>query len=230
MVLFCGSFRRPPDDAITAPPRGGPPPLYFNNTRDNLQHHLADVSDDELLVSARNHPDSFGVFYRRHARTILHYFWRRTRDHEASSDLTAETFAAALEGLERFDPSKGNASQWLYGIAANLLRRFWRRLQTSQHARNRLAIITPDPVRSRADELSATDAALDKERLTAALERIPKKQRDAVTLRIYEELTYDRIGQLLSCSPGAARVRVLRGLRRLQEEFDNPPSKGSSDV
>jgi DNA-directed RNA polymerase specialized sigma24 family protein len=42
---------------------------------------------------------------------------RRTGDAELAADLTAETFAAALASRRRFDPAKGPAIGWLYGIA-----------------------------------------------------------------------------------------------------------------
>ena len=40
------------------------------------------------------------------------------------------------------------------------------------------------------------------------------------SLRVIEQLDYRQIAERLGCEPGAARVRVLRGLRRLQVEFD----------
>jgi DNA-directed RNA polymerase specialized sigma24 family protein len=42
---------------------------------------------------------------------------RRTRDAELAADLTAETFAAALAARARFDPGRGSASAWLFGLA-----------------------------------------------------------------------------------------------------------------
>src|ERR671928_142087 len=50
-------------------------------------------TDEDLLVA--NTPEAFGEFYDRHARTVLGYFARRTRDPEVAADLTAETFASA---------------------------------------------------------------------------------------------------------------------------------------
>ena len=69
-------------------------------------------------------------------------------------------------------------------------------------------------------EIEAADARLDQDRLLQALERTPLKSREAVRLRVIEELDYRQIADRLGCEPGAARVRVLRGLRRLQAEFD----------
>ncbi len=92
-------------------------------------------ADAELLAATRLDPEAFSVFYNRHFDNIITYFWRRIRDRDVAADLTAETFAAALEPLHRFDPDKGNPSQWLYGIAANLLKKFWRTRSASDRAR-----------------------------------------------------------------------------------------------
>ena len=59
-------------------------------------------SDDELLTAGG--PDGFAVFYRRHVEAILRYHARWARDAEIAADLTAETFAAALEAKHRFRP------------------------------------------------------------------------------------------------------------------------------
>ena len=64
-------------------------------------------TDEELLAAVRREPEAFGIFYRRHVTALLGYFLRRTRDAELAADLTAETFAAALDGLRRFDPRRG---------------------------------------------------------------------------------------------------------------------------
>ena len=100
-------------------------------------------SDTELLVDARRGPEAFGVFYTRNVRSMITYFWSRTRDHDVTSDLVAETFAAALASVERYDPTKGNPRQWLYGIANKQLKRLWRSNQVSSNARRRLELQTP---------------------------------------------------------------------------------------
>jgi DNA-directed RNA polymerase specialized sigma24 family protein len=59
-------------------------------------------TDAELLAVTAIDPEAFGAFYRRHLRAVLAYLLHRTRRPEIAADLTAETFAAALEGAPRF--------------------------------------------------------------------------------------------------------------------------------
>jgi RNA polymerase sigma-70 factor, ECF subfamily len=80
-------------------------------------------SDEALLLAARRDAEAFAEFYRRHARPLAGYLVRRTGDAEAAADLLAETFASALTGLDHFDPARGDAAAWLYGIARHRRRR-----------------------------------------------------------------------------------------------------------
>ena len=54
----------------------------------------------------------------------------------------------------------------------------------------------------------------------AQLEHLPEKQRQAVTLRIFEGLSFREIGALIGSSEGAARVNYHHGIRRLREMME----------
>ena len=179
-------------------------------------------SESELLVDARRDPEAFGVFYTRNARSMIAYFWSRTRDHDVASDLVAETFAAALFSVERYDPAKGVPRQWLHGIANNQLKRLWRSNRVASNARRRLEVQTPPTANTGWEDIEAADARLDADRLSDALTRIPARNCEAVRLRIIEQLDYSDIAERLRCKPVTARSLVLRGLRRLKDEFDSP--------
>lgn len=153
---------------------------------------------------------------------MIVYVWSRTRDRDIASDLTAEIFTVALAGVERYNPAKGNPRQWLHGIANNQLKRLWRRRRVSASTRQRLEVRTPPTATTGWEEIEAADARLDTDRLAAALARLPARSREAVQLRVVEQLDYSDIAHRLGCEPRAARDLVFRGLRRLRAEFDSP--------
>ena len=84
-------------------------------------------TDGELLVATAEDPEAFAVFYRRHVRGVLSFFRRRVGGPELAFDLTAETFAAALEAAPRYVPRPEPARGWLYGIAWSELHQAQRR-------------------------------------------------------------------------------------------------------
>jgi len=59
--------------------------------------------------------DDFERLYDGNAESVLRFFFRRTGSADVAADLTAETFAAALESLESYRPSMGSSRQWLFG-------------------------------------------------------------------------------------------------------------------
>src|SRR6266511_3043309 len=159
-------------------------------------------SDAQLIHDARKDADAFAELYRRHAAAM--HGWFRARTPEAVAvDLTAETFAQAALSLRRFrDLADGSAGPWLYGIAKNLLRKYTEHERVDARARLRLGIAPPN------DELERVD---ERERAT----RLRPALREAVRLRVVDELPYERVASELGCTPLAARLRVLRGLGSL---------------
>mgnify|MGYP000070732029 CR=1 FL=1 len=57
----------------------------------------------------------------------------------------------------------------------------------------------------------------DADRVREALARLPEKQRLAVTLRVYQGLSYKEVGAVAGCSEGAARVHYHFAMKRLRE-------------
>jgi RNA polymerase sigma-70 factor (ECF subfamily) len=173
--------------------------------------------EDRLLLAASGDRDAFAAFYGDQSTRILAFFYRRTACPFVSADLTAETFAEALASIHRFSPKRGTATSWLYGIAGNEYRQWLRRGRVADRARSRMGI---QPIELSSEDLERIDALVDfaplQAAVTAALADLSPLLRDAVLLRIGNDLTYEEVARRLDCSVGAARVRVSRGLARLQ--------------
>lgn len=172
-----------------------------------------ELSDGELLAQCQRRPELFAEFYRRHRREVLGFLMKRTSCPQTAADLSSETFTVALKQRRDFDPDKGTAPAWLFGIARNLLRRFHR-----QESKNKLGgakIDLTDVELDRVEELY--DLTLARPTIRAALESLPANQADAVRLRVIDELSYADVATTLGVSEGNARVRVSRGLTRLAE-------------
>ena len=170
-------------------------------------------TDAELLVAARADPEAFGVFYRRHATSLLGFFRRRVATADVAFDLTAETFAAALQALPRYEPRPEPAAAWLYGIARNKHSEALRRGRVADLARRALEmepIVLDDDAIERLERDAAGTPAL------AALADLPAEQREAIRARHVEGLEYEEIAARLRCSESVVRKRVSRGLHTLR--------------
>jgi RNA polymerase sigma-70 factor (ECF subfamily) len=175
-------------------------------------------SDAELILASRQDPRAFRELYDRWAERLLAYFYRRVLDPEVAADLLAETFAVAFERRRRFRDIGRPGGAWLYGIAARELSHFFRRQSVEQRAVRRLGVMLPSLDQDSAARIEALiDVDEHRRSLAMALERMSAGERDAVSLRVVDELGYDEIAAALRCSEGAARTRVHRGLARLSD-------------
>ncbi|NLE10386.1 MAG: RNA polymerase sigma factor [Actinobacteria bacterium] len=169
-------------------------------------------SDAALMRKAKNDPDAFAEIYRRHAGDL--HEWLTRRSPQFAADLTAEAFAQAWVSRRRFrDDRDGSALPWLLGIARNLLRDSERHARAETSARQKLGLpleLVEDAGLASIDQALSPDGMLD-----GALADLPRHEREAVELRVLEELPYDEVARRLTIRPAAARLRVSRGLRRM---------------
>ena len=158
--------------------------------------------------------DAIVDLYRRLRPRLTSFFLRRTRDPEAATDLVAETFARAVEHARRFRGG-ADADPWVWGIARNVLAEHVRRGHVEQRTLRRLA--HEPSVTTTELAVPAGDAACG---ATDALNALIDEQRDALRLRVVEELDYAVVARRLGVTEPTARARVSRGLRKLADSLD----------
>lgn len=173
------------------------------------------------LARSRRDPEAFAAFYAEEAPRMVVFFARRVLDPETALDLTAETFAAAFvsrRGFRGYDAQQARA--WLRTIGERQLVAYLKRGYADRAMRRRLGVERPDATNAelqRVDELAALAglrAAVARE-----LEELPDGERDAVRLRVVDELEFEEVARRLTISEAAARQRVSRALRRLGERL-----------
>ena len=173
------------------------------------------TSDAALLAAARTDAAAFRELYDRYADRVHAYFVRRTGNEDASFDLTAETFAQAWLVRTRFrDDADGSAAPWLFGIARNVLLMSLRRGRLERRTAERLGIAERLDGRYEPASLVPADSWADG--ADELLEELPPNQRQAVRLRVVEDMSYEQVAVALGTTASAARVRVHRALAALR--------------
>jgi RNA polymerase sigma-70 factor (ECF subfamily) len=165
--------------------------------------------------------DDFLRLYRRLAGALLVFFQRRVHDAELATDLTADTFTLALERREQYrGVSDDELSGWVWAIARSLLRDHERREETGRRTAGRLGhdrrALTDREI-ERIEELAGLREL--REAVAAGMADLPPDHRDAVALRVLEDLSYVEIADRLGITPSGARTRVSRGLRILADRI-----------
>jgi RNA polymerase sigma factor (sigma-70 family) len=152
----------------------------------------------------------FERLYRANVTAITAYFARRTADPQVVADLTADTFITAITGFGSFDPARGTARAWVFGIARHVYAAHCEAHSQQQRGLLRLAgrrDLEPDQVGELLDRVDAERAGRD---LIARLAALPGRDRELIELVDIAGLGPKEAAAALGITPGAARMRLMR--------------------
>jgi len=164
-------------------------------------------SDADLIGrSLTGDGEAFMEVICRHEAAVGAYLARRA-GREAAEDLLGEVWIAAFESRGAYDRSFAVARPWLFGVALNRLRRYWR----SRPAEDLLPDMTT--LADGWDPWPAVDSRVDTQTvLRAALAKLRPEEREVLTLVAWEDLTVADAARTLGMPPGTAR-RLLHQAR-----------------
>ena len=171
--------------------------------------------EDQMLVSAaRRDTEAAGRLYDKYYSEILGYIYHCTFDGTVAEDLTSNVFLAVFRHLGQFRWRQIPFRAWLYRIATNEVRMYWRR-------QKRVKIVSLQPDNDiQAAEQSASDsmAATEEHRLLhKALLELRLKYRTVIILRYFESKTIAEICEITGRKEGTVKSQLHRGLARLQD-------------
>jgi RNA polymerase sigma factor (sigma-70 family) len=168
------------------------------------------ASDAELIDKSLNGDvDAFMQVVDRHEAAVGSYLARRV-GRDAAEDLLGEVWAASFESRRSYDQSYPDARPWLYGVALNRLRRYWR----SRPAEDPVPDVTRVTGRETGwDPWSAVDFGVDtRAMLRMALGRLRPEEREVLRLVAWEDLTAADAARALGLPAGSVR-RLLHQAR-----------------
>lgn len=172
------------------------------------------MNENALIDRARNGDrEAFGELTRRHRDAVYRFATRWVADPEQALDIAQETFVRAYRGLKDYR-GEGKFRTWLFSIALNVARSSARRHKRRGEVRLDTGWDLPD-LRTPPDMKVARAEAFA--RAARELADLPEKQRGAVSLRIYEGLSFREIGEIIGCSEVSARVNYHHGIQKLRE-------------
>jgi RNA polymerase sigma-70 factor, ECF subfamily len=164
------------------------------------------------------------ALYVEHAPFLGRVLIRLVGDGAHVDDLLQETFLVAFRRRDRFDGSSAPRT-WLYGIAARLAMRHRRGAGRWVRA---LVGFTAEP---RVEEAPGPDADVERARartiVREALDRLPFKQREVLTLYELEELDGNQIAELLGIPIGTVWTRLHHARRQFQDVIRRRMAKES---
>lgn len=174
------------------------------------------AGDAELLRRfAAGEEDALAELFRRHERLVLLLVRRYARSPDDARDLAQRTFVRALQAARgrRLGGREFPFRRWLVRVAINLAKNHLR--DRARLARASLALLAP----AEASTPAAIEALEQAERarlVRSAALRLPRRQREVLTLRVDAELPFAEIAAALGISENAAKVHFHHATRALR--------------
>jgi len=175
---------------------------------------IMDKSEEQNLIKEcqQGNLEKFGELYDIYASSIFRFVYFRTRHKEIAQDLTSQIFLRAMEKVDSFNSSRGQFSSWLYRIAKNLLIDHWR---------VKKADLNVDDFWNLSSSEDIAHVAQMEERVTEVRELLKKlnsEQREIIVLRVWDELSWREIAEILGKNEAACKMNFSRTLAGLKNE------------
>jgi len=171
-------------------------------------------SDAELMRAvAEGDMAALGELVRRHEKKAFALACRLLAQPDAAEDVTQEAFLHVHRAARRYRP-EARFTTWFYRIVVNLCLDAKRRIK---RAPARLAVygLAAD-AQTDHDQLEATERA---ERVRQAVDHLPERQRTAVVLHRYMQLSHRDIAEVTGWSVSAVESCLVRAYAQLRQEL-----------
>jgi RNA polymerase sigma-70 factor, ECF subfamily len=176
---------------------------------------------DALLASraAAGHQEDFEVLRHRYRNRVYRICYRMAGNAEDAEDWAQECLVRVYRQLGRYDPELPFAP-WLMRVIANtcvtLARsraRRQERVELGLDEESGVVSLAPDP-------LQAALSGEEGRQVRAAVRLLPPLLRQAVVLRVLEEMSFRELAEVLGVPLQTAASRVRRGLLQVREQLE----------
>jgi RNA polymerase sigma-70 factor, ECF subfamily len=157
--------------------------------------------------------EQFGFLYEKYIRKIYDFIFYKTHHKETAEDIASEVFMKALESINQFDPCKGTFQAWIYQIARNKTIDHYRTKKTDEN------IDDAWDISGNEDPAGEIDARNKLEKIKRYIKNLESRQRDVLIMRIWQEMSYKEISEILNFSEANCKMTYSRAIRKLRSEM-----------
>lgn len=173
-------------------------------------------NEAELVQQSKDgNSDAFGMLYDAYIRHIYNFVFFKTHHKETAEDLTSQTFFKALNSISSVDPSRSFLS-WLYKIAQNIVIDHYRKSGRENNSRQIMDDEWDAPDTS-IDIVGDLDSSRDIERMKKHLSKLTSAERDIIIMRIWQELSYKEIAEIVGKTESSCKMMYSRSLKKLRD-------------
>lgn len=172
------------------------------------------ISDQQLAQQmAEGDQGAFELLVTRYHGPLLSYVTQQLKDRAKAEDIVQETFIRLIRHLQRYGELE-QLRPWLYKVALNLCRDYWR--TASYRSEQTAALEMPEE----ADPAPSADELLEKQEqaqlVAESLERLPEIQQEVVRMRFFHDLKLQEIAELMDIPLSIVKSHLYGALRKLK--------------
>lgn len=181
----------------------------------DLRSDQVEKTDLQLVEEVRNgQRASFSELVKRHQKGLLRLSMRFVKDLDIAQDVVQESFIKTYEKLNSFE-GRSSFKSWLYQITVNSARN---KLRESRHNYSDIEDIQIG-IDAMAEKSLVHKAVGDI--LNLEVEKLPFKQKTALVLRVYEDMSFAEIAEVMECPYDTAKANYRHALLKLKEVFEH---------
>lgn len=172
----------------------------------------------------------FEDLYRGSRDDLYAYVAGLLRDRVAAEDVTALAFERAFRKWDRFDPKRGSARGWLFGIARNAALDELRKRKREVPAIEPGGLEAPGSVAGSTPVEERVVALEQRAELFGALGALSPADREMVALKFFAGLSNNEIAEATGYSSTNVGTRLSRAMNRLRDALQTDGPATSEEV
>jgi len=179
---------------------------------------------DEQLMERVNGGDreALSELFHRHQKPLYNFFLRGFGHPQDAEDLAMETLLRVFRHGDHFQGG-GSFKAWLYRLALNVSRDRGRRVRrrpevTASSMEEQWAALEDEREEQQPEAMALRTSFASTVR--AAVRELPEKERAALLLREYQQLSYAEIGAALGASLPAVKMLLVRARGRVKKRLE----------
>jgi len=169
--------------------------------------------DLELVSQVKKgNKTAFNILVRTHQRGVYSIIFRMVKDHDLTDDIVQDSFVKAYKSIVSFE-GRSSFKSWLYRIAINTAKNAIRASSYRDTINFDQVVLQVAPrMQQDLEEVQA------KTILTEEIEKLPSKQKLALTLRIFDDLPFKEIAEIMECPYDTAKANFRHAITNLRKQ------------
>lgn len=157
--------------------------------------------------------EGFDLLYEAYVKKIYSFVYYKTYHRETAEDLVSAVFMKVLENINGYKANRGSFSAWLYGIARHTVVDHFRALRPTVQIEDVWDLADPENLEVDFDAREKLEA------VKKYLAKFKPAHREIIMMRLWGELSYREISEIVGTSEANCKMIFSRGVSRLRSEM-----------